>query len=123
MPIYEALVREEIEATIDRAGFESLNLEALRVEVTDSFRRKLGECRPISPSDSDSTVEYEIRIAYRLFENEYENQWYNTVRHEVAHAYVFETAGREVQSRHRPRLQHHHRHRHHGRSVPRRAHR
>lgn len=51
---YDVLVREEIEATIDQAGFDTLSPEALRVEVTDSFRRKLGECRPLSPADRDS---------------------------------------------------------------------
>lgn len=42
MTAYETLVHEEIEAQITRAGFEDLNPEEFRVEVTDSFRRKLG---------------------------------------------------------------------------------
>lgn len=98
MTRYEALVREEIEATVDRAGFEILDLETLRVEVTDSFRRKLGECHPIT-ADRESAAEYEIRIARRLFKDARDEQWRDTVRHEVAHAYVFETVGRgrEVQ--------------------------
>ena len=94
---YEALVREEIDATIDRAGFEPLDPTTIGIEVTDSFRRKLGECRTLSPAQSSRTAEYEIRIARRLFEDGLEAQWRDTVRHEVAHAYVFETVGPEVQ--------------------------
>lgn len=96
MTKHEAFVREEIEATIDRAGFDTLHPETIRVEVTDSFRRKLGECRPISPADRDATSEYEIRIARRLFEDGDDDRWRDTVRHEVAHAYVFETVGSDV---------------------------
>jgi len=95
----ETRVREEIEATIDRAGFEPLDTAAIRVDVTDSFRRKLGECRRISRAepDSASASEYEIRIARRLFEDGRDDRWRDTVRHEVAHAYVLETVGPDAQ--------------------------
>lgn len=59
MTEYESLVRKEMEATIDRAGFETLDPETGRVDVTDSFRRKLGECRVIAPSDCEANREYE----------------------------------------------------------------
>lgn len=52
---YEAPACEEIEATIDRARFDILDPAAIRVDVIDSFRRQLGECRPISRSNRDST--------------------------------------------------------------------
>lgn len=93
---YKSLVRKEMEATIDRAGFETLDPETVRVDVTDSFRRKLGECRMIAPSDREANREYEIRIARRLFEDADDDQWRDTVRHEVAHAYVLETVGSDV---------------------------
>lgn len=91
----EALVRTEVEATIDRAGFESVSPEMIHVEVTDSFRRRLGECRPCP--GIGSTAEYEIRIASRLFGADGDDQWRDTVRHEVAHAHVLETIGPEAQ--------------------------
>lgn len=99
---YEQLVREEIDATIDRAGFERPPPEAIRVDVTDSFRRKLGECRVLPTSEDTtgtSTTEprYEIRIARRLFDSGSDDQWRDTVRHELAHAYVLETIGPEAQ--------------------------
>lgn len=99
MTEYETRVREEIEATIDRAGFEPLEPAAIRIDVTDSFRRKLGECRRLSSADRDieATVEYEIRIARRLFEDGCDDRWRDTVRHEVAHAYVLETVGPDAQ--------------------------
>jgi predicted SprT family Zn-dependent metalloprotease len=99
MTEYETRVREEIEATIDRAGFEPLDPAAVRVDVTDSFRRKLGECRRLSAADRDAetTVEYEIRIARRLFQDGRDDRWRDTVRHEVAHAYVLETVGPDAQ--------------------------
>jgi predicted SprT family Zn-dependent metalloprotease len=93
---YEALVREEIEATIDRAGFDTLDLAAIRVDVTDSFHCKLGECRQTVPADHDSTPKYEIRIALRLFEDGHDGWWRDTVRHEVAHAYVLETISLDI---------------------------
>lgn len=96
MTEYESLVRKEMEATIDRAGFETLDTETVRVDVTDSFRRKLGECRVIAPSDREANCEYEIRIARRLFEDADDDQWRDTVRHEVAHAYVLETVGSDI---------------------------
>ncbi|UWG49206.1 hypothetical protein AArcCO_4031 (plasmid) [Halalkaliarchaeum sp. AArc-CO] len=94
----EDAVREEIEATINRAGFDPLNPAAIRVVITDSFRRKLGACRRIPAADheGEETAEYEIRIARRLFEGDHGNRWRDTVRHEVAHAYVFETIGSDV---------------------------
>ena len=95
---YETRIREEIGTTIDRAGFDALDPAAIRVDVTGSFRRKLGECRRLSPGDRDAgtTVEYEIRIARRLFEDGREDRWRDTVRHEVAHAFVLETIGSGV---------------------------
>lgn len=93
----KALVRNEIEASIDRAGFEALDPETVRVAITDSFRRRLGECRLISRSDHNTGAEYEIRIARRLFEEERDEQWRDTVRHEVAHAYVLKTVGSAAQ--------------------------
>ena len=98
MTDYETRVREEIETTINRAGFDMLDSAAIRVDITGSFRRKLGECRPLSPVDRDAetTVEYEIRIARRLFEDGREDRWRDTVRHEVAHAFVLDTVGSKV---------------------------
>jgi len=98
MTASETRVREEIEATIDRAGFDTLDPTAIRVDVTDSFRRKLGECRRLAAADRDgeATAEYEIRIASRLFEDGREDRWRDTVRHEVAHAFVLETVGSDV---------------------------
>jgi predicted SprT family Zn-dependent metalloprotease len=95
MTEYETRVREEIEATIDRAGFDTLDPAAIRIDVTDSFRRRLGECRQISTGDREveSASEYEIRIARRLFADGREDRWRDTVRHEVAHASVLETVG------------------------------
>ena len=95
---YKTRVRAEIEATIDRADFEPLEPAAIRIDVTDSFRRKLGECRRLSVADCDAEapVEYEIRIACRLFEGGHEDRWRDTVRHEVAHAFVLETVGSDV---------------------------
>jgi hypothetical protein len=61
-------VREELAATLDRAGFEGLSPGDFRVEVTDSFRRRLGECRSVDQfGEADR---YEIRIASRLFDDE-----------------------------------------------------
>ena len=68
---YASLVAEEITATLDRAGFEGLSSESFRIEVTDSFQRKLGACRPARrPDESADTARYEIRIARRLFEDD-----------------------------------------------------
>jgi predicted SprT family Zn-dependent metalloprotease len=88
-------VRREIDATIERAGFEALESAAIGIDVTDSFRCRHGECRRRSSGapDAGDTVEYEIRIASRLFEDGREDRWRDTVRHEVAHAYVLETVG------------------------------
>ena len=96
MTEYETLVRAEVEATIDRAGFDTVDPAAIRVDVTDSFRRKLGDCRAISRPDDDSTPAYEIRIARRLFEDGRDDRWRDTVRHEVAHVSVLETVGSDV---------------------------
>ena len=64
---YASLVAEEITATLDRAGFEGLSSESFRIEVTDSFQRKLGACRPARrPDESADTARYEIRIARRV---------------------------------------------------------
>ena len=82
---YASLVAEEITATLDRAGFEGLSSESFRIEVTDSFQRKLGACRPARrPDESADTARYEIRIARRLFEDDTDADWRNTVRHEIA---------------------------------------
>ena len=91
------LVREEVEATIERAGFASLDPGSIRIDVTDSFQSKLGDCRAIGPSDCGATAEYQIRIARRLFEGTGDDQWRDTVRHEVAHAYILGTVGSAVQ--------------------------
>lgn len=91
------LVREEVEATIERAGFASLDPGSIRIDVTDSFQSKLGDCRAIGPSDGGATAEYQIRIARRLFEDTDDDQWRDTVRHEVAHAYILGTVGSAVQ--------------------------
>ena len=40
-------VREELAATLDRAGFEGVSPGDVRVEVTDPFRHRLGECRSV----------------------------------------------------------------------------
>lgn len=84
----ETLVRREVAATIDRAGFDSLDPAAIDVEVTDAFGRKLGECRSLG-----GAAGYRLRIAARLFGDGSDDQWRDTVRHEVAHAHVFETVG------------------------------
>lgn len=91
---YEDRVRDEIEATIDRAGFDTVEIESIHVEVTDSFRRKLGECRLHDASDSEAGPAFEIRIAQRLFEDDRDDRWRDTVRHELAHAYVLAELGR-----------------------------
>lgn len=70
MTEYATLVREEVVATIDRAEFEHLNSDAISIDVTDSFQRRLGECRLLHPADSKpNDGQYEIRIARRLFED------------------------------------------------------
>ena len=98
MADHRRLVAEEIAATLDRAGFENLSSGSFRIQVTDSFQRKLGDCRPVQGSDGESeTTHYEIRIARRLFEDDRDTDWRDTVRHEVAHAYVFSAYGRNVQ--------------------------
>ncbi len=98
MSEYERLVAEEITETIDRAGFEELSRESFRIEVTDSFQRKLGECQTVRDSDTGSSTEcYRIRIARRLFDDERDTDWRDTVRHEVAHAYIFSEYGQSVQ--------------------------
>jgi predicted SprT family Zn-dependent metalloprotease len=98
MADHASLVAEEITATLDRAGFEPLESDSFRIDVTESFQRKLGACRPVQDPDSDSeTAHYEIRISRRLFEAGIDADWRDTVRHEVAHAYVFSAYGRDVQ--------------------------
>lgn len=95
---YTSLVADEITATLDRAGFETLGRGSFRIEVTDSFQRKLGACRPVHGPDEDAgTARYEIRIARRLFEDDIDADWRDTVRHEVAHAHVFSGYDRDVQ--------------------------
>lgn len=98
MPEHESLVAEELTATLDRAAFENLTLDSFRIEVTDSFKRKLGDCRPVQGPDAESeTGQYRIRIARRVFEEDNDIDWRDTVRHEVAHAYVFSEYGRDIQ--------------------------
>ncbi|EMA54390.1 SprT-like domain-containing protein [Halococcus salifodinae] len=95
---YSRLVAEEITTTLDRAGFESLSPDSFHIDVTDSFQRKLGECRPVRQPDGESgTDQYQIRIARRLFDDTCDSQWRDTVRHEVAHAHVLSTLGQDVQ--------------------------
>jgi predicted SprT family Zn-dependent metalloprotease len=95
---YASLVAEEITDTLDRAGFEELSSESFRIEVTDSFQRKLGACQPVQGSEGGAgTARYEIRIARRLFEDDIDADWRDTVRHETAHAYVLSTYGQDVQ--------------------------
>lgn len=89
------LVAEEVVATLDRADFEALSPDAFRIEVTDTLQRRLGDCRPLQGSD-DAPARYRLRIARRLFEDDRDVDWRDTVRHEVAHAYVFATAGRDA---------------------------
>jgi predicted SprT family Zn-dependent metalloprotease len=90
MADYLDLVVEEIVETLDRAGFHTLSMERFHVEVTDSFQRRLGECRIIqSPDELSDTEQFQIRIARRLFEDDCDTDWRDTVRHEVAHGYVF----------------------------------
>lgn len=94
----ERLVSDEIAATLDRAGFEELSPEAFRVEIADSFQRKLGECRPSEQNDEDSAPNlFHIRIASRLFDDESGPDWRDVVRHEVAHAHVLSRFGRNAQ--------------------------
>jgi len=98
MADYGRLVAEEIAATLDRSGFEDLSAASFRIDVTDSFQRKLGDCRPVQGPDGESdTAHYQIRIARRLFEDDRDTDWRDTVRHEVAHAYVLSEFGRDVQ--------------------------
>lgn len=96
MSRHESRVCEEIQATLGRAGFDELCPADLRIDVTDSFRRKLGECRRYEPTNV-SSPSYEIRIASRLFEDADEAVWRDTIRHEIAHAYVLETVGPSAQ--------------------------
>jgi predicted SprT family Zn-dependent metalloprotease len=96
MTEYETLVAEEITTTLDRAGFEHLSSDLFRIDVTSTFQRKLGECQIVQTSDSKGR-QYRIRIARRLFENDIDTDWRDTVRHEVAHAYVHSQYGPNVQ--------------------------
>jgi predicted SprT family Zn-dependent metalloprotease len=98
MADHASRVSEEITATLDRAGFENLGADAFRIDVTDSFQRQLGACRPVQGQQRGSTtVQYEIRIARRLFEDAIDADWRDTVRHEVAHAHVLSVYGPDVQ--------------------------
>lgn len=92
---YARAAREEIAAAIDRAEFERLSPEDLRIEITDSFTRRLGECRqhPAPTAGDEGETTYVIRLARRLFTDRDDEQWRDTVRHEVAHAYVLERFG------------------------------
>lgn len=97
MAEHEHLVAEEISATLDRAGFETLCADSFRIDVTDTFQRKLGECRPVQGTvDESDAIDYQIRIARRLFKDDRDSDWQDVVRHEVAHAYVFSTVGRDA---------------------------
>jgi len=93
---YETLVAEEITATLDRAGFGELSTDIIHIDVTGTFQRKLGECRIVQTPDGEAD-QYRIRIAQRLFEADIDPSWQDTVRHEVAHAYVYSRYGRDVQ--------------------------
>ena len=103
----EDLVQAEIAATIHRAGFNALESVPIDIDVTPSFRRKLGECRQLPASRSsrsrldywasqENSNRYAIRIAKRLFDDSTEDLWRDTVRHEVAHAAVMERYGSTV---------------------------
>lgn len=94
MTAHRARVAEEIRATLDRADFQTLSSDAFQIEVTDSFQRKLGECQAIQGPAGD---QYQIRIARRLFKDDLDTDWRDTVRHEVAHAYVISQHGGDVQ--------------------------
>jgi predicted SprT family Zn-dependent metalloprotease len=94
MAAHRARVAEEVRATLDRADFQTLSSDAFQIEVTDSFQRKLGECQAIQGPAGE---QYRIRIARRLFEDDFETDWRDTVRHEVAHAYVISQHGGDVQ--------------------------
>jgi len=97
MADHQDLVVEEIAETLERAGFHTLSMELFHVEVTNSFQRKLGECRMIqAPDELFETEQFQIRVARRLFEDDYDVDWRDTVRHEVAHAYVFAEHGKSV---------------------------
>lgn len=82
-----ARVRREVAATIARAGFDNLTPGDIRVEITGSFERKLGECR-YDPDPGEDGPAFVIRVARRLFTEWAGEQWRDTVRHEVAHAHV-----------------------------------
>jgi len=97
--------RREVAATIERAGFDRLSADAIAVEVTATFERKLGACRSGAGSvdGPDGDPAYVIRLASRLFEggNDEDDDgtaepWRDTVRHEVAHAAVLEQYGGAV---------------------------
>lgn len=93
----EALVRAEIAATIERAGFDGLVPDMFVIELPERFTRKLGDCRPLGEDEvGDSGSEYRLRVARRLFEADDDEAWRETVRHEVAHAHVFERFGTAV---------------------------
>lgn len=98
MADHRDLVVEEIAETLDRAGFHSLSMELFHIEVTDSFQRRLGECRTIqSTEEMSDTEQFQIRIARRLFEDDCDMDWRDTVRHEVAHAHALSEHGQSVQ--------------------------
>lgn len=98
MDRYDRIAHNEVTTTIERAGFELLTPEEFRVEITDSFKRRRGECKQESAPTDGSGVDttYVIRLARRLFTDGQDDQWRDTVRHEVAHAYVFKRFGDEV---------------------------
>lgn len=107
MADFEGLVREEVAATIQRAGFNTLESVQIDIDVTPTFRRKLGECRKLPAAresrsrldfwtEPETPNRYTIRIAKRLFENGAEDLWRDTVRHEVAHAAVMERYGSTI---------------------------
>ncbi len=96
MAEYETLVAEEIAATLDRAGFDQLSTDVFHIDVTGTFQRRLGECQAVQGPDGEAN-QYRIRIARRLFEADIDPDWRDTVRHEVAHAYVYSRYSRDIQ--------------------------
>lgn len=56
MDEYSPLVAQEIRDTLDRAAFDGLSLASFRIDVTDSFQRKLVE-RPADLTPGTNSTE------------------------------------------------------------------